>query len=172
MDLKPDYNKTTYEVYKHSALQSLRQYQSLEVLCYAWQSAHLVTSWPSWIPRWDIPTNLSGPSFPPFLYDAAKNCHLECHYDPIADSLTVRGVCLGPIVKRTSTLRYRVMGDSKTKDKSRITKEALLTLVEIITQDRWQPDTSDEAIATRARDNLDTQLSSMACLVHITGWGG
>jgi hypothetical protein len=44
MDLKPDYNKSTYEVYRDLALQSLQQYQSLEVLCYAWQSAHLVTS--------------------------------------------------------------------------------------------------------------------------------
>jgi hypothetical protein len=69
--------------------------------------------------------------------------------------------------------------------------------MELITQDRWQPDTSVEGIATRTRDNLDTQLSEMAsyvlsaigdrkqdsyiallttwcnhCLNYITGWGG
>jgi hypothetical protein len=84
---------------------------------------------------------------------------------PSQISLTVKGLGLGTIVKRTQILQYRVIGDSKTENKSCITKQAVLTLMELITQDRWQPDTSVEGIATRTRDNLDTQLSEMASYV-------
>jgi hypothetical protein len=138
-----------------------------------------------------------GLCFRPSCTMRPKTAVLNTTTIPSQISLTVKGLGLGTIVKRTQILQYRVIGDSKTENKSCITKQAVLTLMELITQDRWQPDTSVEGIATRTRDNLDTQLSEMAsyvlsaigdrkqdsyiallttwcnhCLNYITGWGG
>lgn len=159
LGLQADYNVSVYEVYHDVALQSMQQYNSLEVLCYAWQTARYSTSWPSWVPRWDIPNNQSVPVLLPFLYDAAGGLDPEYHINTAKDTLTVRGLRMGPITEASFVVRYPTLD---TADGDSTVKQRLMDLATFITQDRWQSDLSSDRRATRSHHDQEAYFASFA----------
>jgi hypothetical protein len=160
LNFRADYNMSTYEVYLEVALQSLKQYQNLEVLSYASQTAHPSQSWPSWIPRWDINSH-PAPILLPFLYDAAKGANFEFSFDPDMHSLSVKGLNLDTITDTSSVIKIAKQQENE-PDSSRIGKD-LLAFMRLITQDQWHEDMPDESAATRATAyTLRLQLANWA----------
>jgi hypothetical protein len=100
------------------------------------------------------------------MYDAAKTHFPAYHFNPIANSLTVRGLNLGKVMKRSGMLDCQVLKGQKTQEKISVIKQTLLALTDLITHHRRHFDTMDEVIApTRACDNLNAQLSKLSSYV-------
>jgi hypothetical protein len=165
LDFRADYNMNTYQVYREVALQCLQQYQTLEVLCYACQTAHLDRFWPSWIPRWDIPNNQAIPNFLPFLSNATKGRTLEYRLSPTLDSLFVQGLKVGSIVETASALKYQRLIGQETGNSSSIITNRLLAILRLITHDLWQQYGAGEITATRSQDNSQAHFAHFSSYV-------
>lgn len=156
---------STYEVYRKLAMQSLQQYQNLETLCYAWQTAHYSSSWPSWIPRWDIPNNHMTPILLPFLYNAARGSDLIYHFNSNPDSLSVQGLNLRSPIETTSVLKYQTMNSQEPGLDNSTNEWNLLAILRLISRDRWNPDMSSESTATRSQRNMQTHFANFSSYV-------
>ncbi|CAI6338039.1 unnamed protein product [Periconia digitata] len=155
LGFEADYSMTTYEVYRKIALDSVRYYQNLEILCYAWPTANLDTSYPSWVPRWDLPT-ASGGMLLPFLYNASPGTvpWLRHSFEP--DNLTLRGLCVGTVVDITGFLKFDdKQGLTNNADCDDSVRASLIEVSRILLQDKWQEesDRDEENTAQRAIDN-------------------
>lgn len=150
--MRADYNIDTREVYRQVIAESVQNYQNLEVLCYAWQTAYLDLSWPSWIPRWDVDNHGSSVPLLPFLYDAAGRISPSCYFRE--DTLVVQGLNLGPVTE-TSPI-YTVLQKSVEQevadftDSTTLVQESLTISSQILVQDQWQDVPGDEITAERA----------------------
>lgn len=146
------------------ALHAIHGYKNLEVLSYAWQTAHLDTSSASWVPRWDLPVDQNNASpLLPFLYDAArgKNARLL----PVASSrfLKVEGLVLGRITDSDMPLEFGATGGPSASFHNEGGLEAHLTMLSrIMVQDRWQSVFGYEHAAGRAIENLEAHLADFA----------
>jgi hypothetical protein len=150
-DLRPDYNASTKEVYRQLALQALQQYENMEVLAYAWQTEHYDSSWPSWIPRWDIHNTHVLPLLLPFLYDASGNEKLGYQFNAASDSLSVRGLRIGHLTETTSTLKYQEMYNQEFGLGESAIEKTLFAAMKLMMQDRWQPSLVREDTAERCQ---------------------
>jgi hypothetical protein len=143
------------------ALDSIKYYGNLEVLCYAWQTAHLNPSYASWVPRWDIPVEDNTPLLP-FLYDAAKETLPSLTHSPEADTLRVLGLQLGSIVETDPVLRYEDLDLSNREDP---TQHSLMVMSRIIVQDRWQDEIGLENAAERVDKNLQIHFADFCAYI-------
>jgi hypothetical protein len=155
---------TIYEVYRQVALDSIQCYRNLEVLSYAWQTAHLDASYPSWIPRWDININDWTPrALLPFLYDAARGTFPILQPSFEVNTLTIQGLNLGSIVE-TNTLLKIEAGQVPTNysDGESSTNDYLMSMSRIMVQDRWQDPIDLENTAERAYKNLGAHFADFS----------
>jgi hypothetical protein len=153
---------TTSEVYRQVALDSIQYYRNLEVMSYAWQTAHLNTSYPSWIPRRDIPIDDNTPLLP-FLYDAAQGTFPRLQPSFRLNTLTVQGLNLGSIVETDTVLRFGdVRAPTDHSDREGPTKDQLMAMSRVMVQDRWQDEIGLENAAERADKNLWTHFADFS----------
>jgi hypothetical protein len=155
---------TTFEVYRQVALDSIKCYGNLEVLSYAWQTAHLDASHPSWIPRWDMNTNDWTPrALLPFIYNATGGTSPRLQPSVEANTLTIQGLNLGPIMETNSLLRFageQTLGNYP--DGGRFTKDHLMTMSRIMVQDRFQEPADLENAADRSNKNLEAHFADFS----------
>lgn len=116
--IRPDYNLSVVDVYLDFARQMITRTESLEVLSFVQHNAPLPPTgpgFPSWVPRWDIPTDVSilgGVSCDHF---AAANRRPIITPSPDRSSLIVRGFFFDRIGLHTIPLtREDFTDDSKT----------------------------------------------------------
>jgi hypothetical protein len=151
------------EVYRDVALQSILQYQNLEVLHYAWSTAHYDYSWPSWIPRWDIPNTHCVPLLYPFIYNAGRNYRPMYDVQLKTDSLIAQGFVIGHIAQKDWVLRFPTEDDQSAS--KFLVKEKLLTMMTLVTRDCWQPDRANENTASRTEAHVPTQFADFSAFV-------
>lgn len=156
---------STYEIYREVALQSLEQYQNLEVFCYAWQTQHHDVSWPSWIPRWTISNNWPNPILLPFLYAASGIRDIDYRMDPNSSALQVKGLELGSITEVSPVAKYSSMASQHSKADASTTRDKLMTVMRLLTQDRWQHDLTNETAAHRNNENSGIQFASFSSYI-------
>lgn len=144
------------------ALDSIGYYRNLEVLCYAWQTKHLDSTYPSWIPRWDISIH-DDLSLLSFLYDAAQGTLPILQRSFEVNTITIQGLNLGPIVETDAVLRF---GDGRAPDHEAdgkgSTKDQLIAISRIMVSDRWQNEFAFENAAGRAHMNLHAHFADFS----------
>jgi hypothetical protein len=152
------------EVYRQVVLDSIKCYRNLEVLCYAWQTAHLDASYPSWIPRWNVNINDWIPrALLPFLYDAAKGTLPRLQPSFGVNTLTLQGLNLGPIVETDTLLRIEAgQAPAEYSDGESSTDDYLMTMSRIMVQDRWQDPIDIENASERAYKNLRAHFADFS----------
>jgi hypothetical protein len=151
------------EVYREVALQSIIQYRNLEVFYYAWNTAHYDLSWPSRIPRWDIPNAHCIPSLHPFLYHADRQHRPMYRLHVRTDSLIVQGLILGHIAQKNWVLRSST--EHHPTDSASLVKDKLLAMMRIVTRDCLQPDRANENTASRTGSRVITQFADFSAFV-------
>jgi hypothetical protein len=166
---------TTYDIYRQVALDSIKCYNNLEFLCYAWQTAHLDISYPSWVPRWDHDTsvensdNLNSSPLLPFLYNTAGGTFPRLQTILSESTLHVQGLSLGQVLDTDTVLRIRgERGPTDYSGGEDSISEHLMTMSRILVQDRWQDIPGAENTARRAHKNLRAHFADFcACLLPL-----
>jgi hypothetical protein len=155
---------STTEVYRQVALKSIQDYGSLDVMCYAWQTAHLDTCYASWIPRWDLTYWHKNTSILPFLYNATQGALPKLKSAVNENALILQGFSFGTITDIGSVLRFGATGIGATNfDDRDSVYENLMTMSRILTVDRWQNESvrRDEAVG-RAGINLQQHFADFS----------
>lgn len=154
------------EVYRNVAVQSIRKYNNLEVLCYAWQAVGHSKSKPSWIPRWDVASVWQTPKMSPFLYNAAGGMDPMYSLNPGQDVLSVRGINLGTIPQTSYALRCPPLPTDDDNDSAdSATKRILVALAQLLTHDRFYDSTGAPGEGGTARccsRNSDMHFAAFA----------
>lgn len=154
----------TCEVYRKVALDSIRCYCNLEVLCYAWETAYRDEFNPSWIPTWGVTNNFNNYApLLPFLYNAAGGTSPRLQPTSEKTTLILQGLYLGPIVKTCSVLRFgneQCPSDYARKEEN--IRNNLITMSKIIVQDRWQKETGLENTAERAYKSFEAHFADFS----------
>lgn len=157
---------STLQVYQQVALQSILHYDNLEVLHYAWNTTLYDPTWPSWIPRWDIP-NSPHPLLHPFLYNADRYSRAICEATCDSNRLSVQGFDLGVVKKRDWILRWPVVDGQSTAKNT--TKQKLLTMMRLMSRDSYQPEKIERNTGRRIGDHVDQQFADFSAfaLYHL-----
>ena len=99
--IQVDYNKSKLEIYRDVVKTSLLYHGDLSILSSLYHGAAIDTSWPTWIPRWDIgpnATSLLGRT-PDFENYSSGNIKLENYgYTLEENYLTLHGLVLGEVI--------------------------------------------------------------------------
>ena len=100
LEIQADYSLTAQSVYRRVATRLIERIRKLNILSCVTHSAAIEITYPSWVPRWDMPTGgveiLT--AFPNQEYRASSNIeHALYVSSDYADHLMVDGVCLSSI---------------------------------------------------------------------------
>jgi hypothetical protein len=100
LEIQADYSLTAPSVYRTVATRLIERTRKLNILSYVTHGAAIDTTYPSWVPRWDMPTGgveiLT--AFPNHGYRASSDMEHTLHISSdYADHLTVEGVCFSSI---------------------------------------------------------------------------
>ena len=100
LEIQADYSLTAPSVYRTVATRLVERTRKLNILSYVTHGATVDTTYPSWVPRWDMPTGgveiLT--AFPNHEYRASSDMeHTLDISSEYADHLTVEGVCFSSI---------------------------------------------------------------------------
>jgi hypothetical protein len=100
LEIRADYSLTAPSVYRTVATRLIDRTRKLNILSYVTHGAAIDTTYPSWVPRWDMPTGgveiLT--AFPNHEYQASSDMEHTLHISSeYADHLTVEGVCFSSI---------------------------------------------------------------------------
>jgi hypothetical protein len=161
---RADYNLTTFEVHRLIALESIRSYHNLEILCYASRIPNVDEAHPSWIPRWnDTNETSTAYSLLAFLYNAASGRPPQTRFNAVNNSLTAQGLFLGTIVETNTHLRLEDVSVAREGNTTRNrVRESLRELSRILVHDRWQEETGIENAAGRVSNNADAHFADFA----------
>ncbi|TKA70324.1 hypothetical protein B0A55_09631 [Friedmanniomyces simplex] len=142
LDMLADYSMTASEVYREVAVRSIQQYNSLEVFWYVDSTPALCSLYPSWIPRWDLPSEGTRHDVPSILYDASAGEHPSIS-SLSKEGITLRGVQVGSITRVQPV--FPIGGENPSDSPSLVTpsstlsKDRLASACTVITQDIWSP---------------------------------
>lgn len=95
--MRTDYNLTKYQVFREVSVRGFQEYAQTQVLAYVWQSAHLDSTYPSCIRRWDL--RGAGPvaEHVPTHFNAAGGTNFQYRLDASTETLIVHGLSLGAV---------------------------------------------------------------------------
>jgi hypothetical protein len=149
-----------HDIYRTVALEAIKQYNNLDILGYAWQSANFDQSWPSWIPKWDITIN--GVRFTPvlpFVYNTDQGIAPVQLHGADASSLLVQGLELDVVIECDTILDFEgftVYAPGK------CTEDILKTISLLLVHDKREMKRNEENSTERASSNLPAHFADFA----------